>query len=64
MSSGAARYVSGVAVHWYTDWLVPASVLDRTHKLYPDVPILYTESCTGKENLVSHIDKKILSASL
>ena len=42
-----AGYVSGVAVHWYADWLVPPSVLDATHYMFPNVPILYTEACTG-----------------
>jgi glucosylceramidase len=28
---GAAKYVSGIAVHWYWDWLTPASYLTDTH---------------------------------
>ncbi|KAF2364786.1 Glycosyl hydrolase family 30 TIM-barrel domain [Trinorchestia longiramus] len=40
-------YVSGIAVHWYIDFLVPPFVLEQTHELYPHLPILYTEACTG-----------------
>ncbi|XP_018011022.1 lysosomal acid glucosylceramidase isoform X2 [Hyalella azteca] len=43
-----ARFVSGAAVHWYVDFLVPASVLDETNSRYPHWPILYTEACTGQ----------------
>ena len=44
----AAPYVSGVAVHWYVDSLVPAGVLDQTHQAFPQLPILYTEACNCK----------------
>ena len=47
-NKAASRFVSGVAVHWYLDWVVPASVLDKTRQLFPSVPILYTEACTGE----------------
>ena len=43
----AAKYVSGWAVHWYTDFLGFAEDLDRTHEAYPDKFILYSESCVG-----------------
>ncbi|XP_071534348.1 lysosomal acid glucosylceramidase-like [Panulirus ornatus] len=46
--SKAAPYVSGVAVHWYTDWLIPPVTLDLTHKYHPELFILYTEACTGQ----------------
>lgn len=33
----AAKYVSGIALHWYWDWLTPASYLTKTHnKLVKD----------------------------
>ncbi|XP_069191273.1 uncharacterized protein [Procambarus clarkii] len=41
----AARYVDGVAVHWYTDALHGPEHLDHTHQLFPDKFIIYTESC-------------------
>ncbi|XP_066990540.1 lysosomal acid glucosylceramidase-like isoform X2 [Macrobrachium rosenbergii] len=44
----AATYVSGVAIHWYLDFVTPANVLDYTHKSYPDLFLLYTEACTGQ----------------
>ena len=43
----ALKYMKGIAIHWYTDAFVPASVLDLTHDLAPDKFILMTEACTG-----------------
>ncbi|XP_017583335.1 PREDICTED: glucosylceramidase [Corvus brachyrhynchos] len=40
----AARYVAGLAVHWYLDAIVPPGCsLEATHKLFPDHFLLYTE---------------------
>lgn len=39
--SGAAQYVWGTAVHWYTG--DDFSNLNTTHNLFPDRPILATE---------------------
>jgi len=44
----AAKYVDGIAVHWYLDTLFPPSLLDRTHNNFPDKFILATEACVGK----------------
>ncbi|CAD6198137.1 unnamed protein product [Caenorhabditis auriculariae] len=43
----AAQYVSGIAMHWYEDWAVPATVLSVTHARHPDYFILATEACTA-----------------
>ncbi|NXF13680.1 GLCM Glucosylceramidase, partial [Smithornis capensis] len=44
----AARYVAGLAVHWYLDPIVPPGCsLEATHKLFPDHFLLYTEACSG-----------------
>ncbi|XP_014678234.1 PREDICTED: glucosylceramidase-like [Priapulus caudatus] len=43
----AAKFVSGIAVHWYIDFLVPVSILSDTHKEFPDTFILATEACNG-----------------
>ncbi|XP_027525147.1 glucosylceramidase-like [Corapipo altera] len=44
----AARYVAGLAVHWYLDPVVPPGCsLEATHKLFPDHFLLYTEACSG-----------------
>ena len=43
----AAEYVSGWAVHWYTDFLGFADTMDRTNAEFPDKFIFYTEACTG-----------------
>jgi len=46
-NEGVPDLVSGVAVHWYADFLVPVSTLDRVHDHHPNLPILYTEACLG-----------------
>ncbi|XP_075534862.1 lysosomal acid glucosylceramidase-like [Dermacentor variabilis] len=43
----AAKYVQGVAVHWYMDSFVGPRVLDKVHDSFPDKFILGTEACTG-----------------
>ncbi|XP_037563118.1 lysosomal acid glucosylceramidase-like [Dermacentor silvarum] len=43
----AAKYVSGVAVHWYKNWLIGPWVLDMVHHNYPGKFILPSEACTG-----------------
>lgn len=44
----AARYIHGVAVHWYMDSLVPAEAsLGATHQLYPEYYLFGTEACAG-----------------
>ncbi|KAM7286292.1 lysosomal acid glucosylceramidase-like [Ixodes scapularis] len=43
----AAKYVQGVAVHWYADEFVGPGVLDKTHDNFPDKFILATEACKG-----------------
>uniref|UniRef100_A0A914DEK2 Glucosylceramidase n=1 Tax=Acrobeloides nanus TaxID=290746 RepID=A0A914DEK2_9BILA len=47
----AAKYVDGVAVHWYADGNgsgneSPAT-LDTTHQNHPNTFLMYTEACTG-----------------
>jgi O-glycosyl hydrolase len=44
------KYVSGFAVHWYTDSTIlsPTSFLDLAHHQYPDKFILYTEASISK----------------
>ncbi|XP_078063991.1 lysosomal acid glucosylceramidase [Mustelus asterias] len=44
----AARYVHGIAVHWYLDMLIPADkTLGATHDLFPEYYLFSTEACTG-----------------
>ncbi|XP_013882930.1 glucosylceramidase [Austrofundulus limnaeus] len=44
----AARYIHGVAVHWYLDSFVPAEIsLGSTHHLYPEYYLFGTEACAG-----------------
>jgi glucosylceramidase len=44
----AAKYIDGIAVHWYLDTLFPPSLLDCTHNNFPDKFILATEASNGK----------------
>jgi len=39
------KYVSGIAVHWYLDFLVPTDSLDLTHRNNPDFFMFGTEAC-------------------
>ncbi|KAM5129519.1 lysosomal acid glucosylceramidase isoform 2-T2 [Mantella aurantiaca] len=44
----SARYVHGVALHWYLDGFIPADVtLGRTHDLYPEYFLFASEACAG-----------------
>jgi glucosylceramidase len=47
-SPSASKYVSGIAVHWYLDLVVPPSVLDETNAMFPDKFLFETESCLGQ----------------
>lgn len=46
-SEEARKYVSGVAVHWYEDFITPAGALSSTHKKFPEKFLLATEACSG-----------------
>lgn len=44
----AAKYIHGIAVHWYLDGLVPARVtLGATHHIFPEYYLFGTEACSG-----------------
>ncbi|XP_029161309.1 lysosomal acid glucosylceramidase-like [Nylanderia fulva] len=43
----AKKLFSGIAVHWYVDRLFPASLLTKTHDMFPDKFLLMSEACTG-----------------
>ncbi|KAJ8354838.1 hypothetical protein SKAU_G00224050 [Synaphobranchus kaupii] len=44
----AARYIHGIAVHWYMDHMAPAELsLSTTHHLYPEYYLFATEACAG-----------------
>ncbi|XP_066577114.1 lysosomal acid glucosylceramidase [Amia ocellicauda] len=46
----AARYVHGIAVHWYLDRLVPPGIsLDTTQHLFPEYYLFGSEACAGFE---------------
>ncbi|XP_063847517.1 lysosomal acid glucosylceramidase-like isoform X2 [Scylla paramamosain] len=50
----AARYVTGLAFHWYHDQSVSPDVLDHAHLLFPDKDLLYTEACIESGGDASH----------
>lgn len=43
----AYKYVSGIAVHWYEDFLTPVVALTSTHEKFPEKFLLATEACAG-----------------
>uniref|UniRef100_L7M0C6 Glucosylceramidase n=1 Tax=Rhipicephalus pulchellus TaxID=72859 RepID=L7M0C6_RHIPC len=43
----AAKYISGVAIHWYRNRGTGSWVLDSVHNSYPGKFILPSEACTG-----------------
>lgn len=43
----AAKYVHGVAVHWYADNIFGPWVLDKVHDRFPDRFLFATEACVG-----------------
>lgn len=43
----ADKYASGIAVHWYMDYVVPPEALDMTHNNHPSKFLLYTEACNA-----------------
>jgi len=45
----AAKYVKGIAVHWYGNSYSPSSLLTKTHEMFPDRFIMSTEACSGFE---------------
>lgn len=51
----ASRYVSGIAFHWYWDWLAGPDVIVRTHDDFPEVFILGTEACEGAAPIRNHV---------
>lgn len=52
----AKDYVSGIAVHWYSDFISPPIVLDTTHNNFPDKFILMTEACIGSGLVQPKVD--------
>lgn len=54
ISSNAMDFVSGLAVHWYWDRLIPSSRLDQAHDAFPSKIILNTESCIGDKPYEVH----------
>lgn len=46
----AAKYVHGIAVHWYLDFLAPAkATLGETHRLFPNTMLFASEACVGSK---------------
>ncbi|KAG8230905.1 hypothetical protein J437_LFUL002937 [Ladona fulva] len=41
------KYATGIAVHWYVDFVLGPRVLNETHYLHPDKFLMYTEACNG-----------------
>lgn len=43
----AMDYISGIAVHWYWDNIIPASLLEDLHNSYPEKFIIMSEASNG-----------------
>lgn len=47
----AAKYVWGVAFHWYEDWTGGGKIFDnvqRVHEAFPNTHLMFTEGCNEK----------------
>ncbi|XP_063002222.1 lysosomal acid glucosylceramidase-like [Elgaria multicarinata webbii] len=48
--SQARRYIHGIGLHWYLDFIAPiADTVVPTHQLFPDYFLLFTEACSGSQ---------------
>ncbi|XP_075213714.1 putative glucosylceramidase 4 [Lycorma delicatula] len=45
----AKQYVTGIGIHWYSDFLNLPTPLDKIHEKFPDQEIFYTESSINFE---------------
>ncbi|XP_044304621.1 lysosomal acid glucosylceramidase-like isoform X2 [Varanus komodoensis] len=46
--SQAHRYVHGIGLHWYLDFIAPIdNTVETTHQFFPDYFLLFTEACAG-----------------
>lgn len=43
----ALDYIDGIAVHYYGDYISPASILSEAVKNYPGKFVIATEACEG-----------------
>ncbi|CAK8677307.1 unnamed protein product [Clavelina lepadiformis] len=43
----AAKYISGIGVHWYMDWITDPNRLTKTHENFTDYFIFGTEACAS-----------------
>lgn len=41
----AAKYVSYIGVHYYGNNMSSVELLDETHEMFPEYPLLGTEAC-------------------
>ncbi|CBY39280.1 unnamed protein product [Oikopleura dioica] len=49
MSSESVRHeTTGIALHWYWDKIVPASISQNVHKEFPDHELIASEACTSR----------------
>ena len=48
-----AKYISGIAIHWYINSITPRVLQDISHKHYPQYFILSTEASEGSFSFLS-----------
>ncbi|KAK9391090.1 glucosylceramidase-like [Crotalus adamanteus] len=46
--SQAYRYIHGIGLHWYMDFISPVKdTVEATHRIFPDYFLIATEACAG-----------------
>ncbi|XP_075215956.1 glucocerebrosidase 1b isoform X2 [Lycorma delicatula] len=43
----AMKFIDGIGIHWYWDFIIPVSVVQNVHDSYPDKFIINTEASQG-----------------
>jgi len=51
IDNATAKYISGIAFHWYFNLLSPPTELDETYNQFPNHFLLSTEACEGWDGL-------------
>lgn len=52
---GSTSYLDGISLHWYWDFFIPASFLDKSHDQFKGKIIINTESSAGSFPLQRHM---------
>lgn len=53
-----SKYIDGVAVHWYLDFIVPVKVLNEVHNDFGDKILINTEASQGEWSIMQFCPDK------